>query len=146
MRKKMFYLVVLVLTSFSLLHGEERPIPPPPTAEHVAPAPESEPSKHLPQTQENTDAYEHAFIKMLATLVGLLLLVFLTFWALRKLSHGKMGGFGSQKKIKVIEKRPLSPKSILYLVEIDNTQILIAESQLEIRRLAQISPPVDTDT
>ena len=74
---------------------------------------------------------------MILTLMGLLLLVFCTLWALRKLSHGKVGSFGSQKKIKILEKRPLSPKTVLYLLELDGKQVFIAESQLEVKTLLQ---------
>ena len=93
-------------------------------------------------TKSSDPSYEHAFIKMILTLIGLLALVFFTLWALRKLSHGKVGSFGSQKKIKILEKRPLSPKTVLYLLELDGKQVFIAESQLEVKTLLQ---PVELD-
>ena len=37
--------------------------------------------------------------------------------------------------IQVLEKRMLSPKSILYLIEVEGQKVLVAESQHEIRRL-----------
>jgi flagellar biogenesis protein FliO len=42
---------------------------------------------------------------------------------------------GSGRSINILEKRALSPKSILYIVEIGNKKILIAESQVEVRAL-----------
>lgn len=74
---------------------------------------------------------------MLLTLVGLIALVFMTVWLLRKLTQGKIGAFG-KKHINVVERRPLSPKSILYIVEVGGKQILVAESQLEIKTLASL--------
>ena len=120
--------LLLVSLFFTPLFSET----PPPAPAHVE-APAAPDSSFLSKAQDSS--YEHAFIKMILTLGGLLLLVFLTLWALRKLSHGKMGGFGSQKKIKVLEKRPLSPKTVLYLLELDGKEIFIAESQLEIKSL-----------
>ncbi len=60
--------------------------------------------------------YEHALGKMLLTLFGLIVLIFLTLWVIRRLSAGR---FSQQMKdsraIKILEKRPLSAKSMLYL-------------------------------
>lgn len=81
--------------------------------------------------------YQGAFTKMLLTLGGLLALVFLTIWLLRKLTQGKIGSYG-KKQINVLERRPLSPKTVLYIVEVEGKKILVAESQLEIKRLATI--------
>lgn len=100
-----------------------------------------EPAKQTtPEVVESAPipSYESTLIKMLLTLGGLLLLVFLTIWALKKISHGKFGGFGSQKKINIIEKKPLSPKTLLYLIELEGKKILISESQVEVRSLSAI--------
>ena len=90
--------------------------------------------KHLSSKSDNT-SYEHAFLKMILTLAGLIFLIFFTLWALRRLSSGRIGGFSSQKKIKILEKRPLSPKTAIYLLELDGRQVFIAESQLEVKTL-----------
>jgi flagellar protein FliO/FliZ len=76
---------------------------------------------------------------MILTLGGLLLLVFLTLWLLRKLTQGRIGSFGTQKKIKILEKRPLSHKTMLYLLELDGKQVFISESQLEVKSLLNLS-------
>ncbi len=122
MGKKMFFICCALSIAKVLVFAEDAT----PTPEVTA----------IPDTPPS---YEHAFFKMLMTLGGLLLLVFLTIFALKKLSHGKIGGLGSQKKIKVLEKRPISPKSVLYLVEIDHKQVLIAESQFEVRKITELS-------
>jgi len=82
-------------------------------------------------------SYEGTFVKMLLTLGGLVVLVFLTMWLVKKATHGRLGGFGSQKKINILEKKPLSPKTLLYLIELEGKKILISESQLEVRALFQ---------
>jgi flagellar biogenesis protein FliO len=86
---------------------------------------------------QEAPSYEGTLLKMLTTLGGLLLLVFLTIWILKKLSNGRFGGMGPSKKIIILEKKPLSPKTLLYLVELEGKKILISESQFEVRMLPQ---------
>lgn len=91
----------------------------------------------LPSSEEMTTSYEGAFVRMLVTLAGIVFLVFATLWILRRMGKGKFR-LGLGQSINVIEKRALSPKSMLYIVEIGNKKVLIAESQLEVRSLATI--------
>ena len=88
-------------------------------------------------TPPPTPSYEATFFKMILTLAGLLCLVLVTIWALKKFSHGRFGSFGSQKNIVILERKNLSPKTLLYLVEVDGKKILLSESQLEVRMLLQ---------
>ncbi len=79
--------------------------------------------------------YETSFLKMIFSLIGLLIVFFLTMWMLKKMSQGRLGFKSQNSSIKIIEKKALSPKSILYVVEIEGKKIVIAESQLEIKPL-----------
>ena len=98
-----------------------------------------EESSHLSgDVQKATESYETAFIKTIVVLVGLLVLVILTVWMFRKISHGRLRGMNVLKSVKILEKRPLSPKSMLYLIEVGGKQVLIAESQLEVRNVATL--------
>ena len=90
------------------------------------------------EVHKATESYETAFIKTIVVLVGLLVLVILTVWMFRKISHGRIRGMNVLKSVKILEKRPLSPKSMLYLIEIGGKQVLIAESQLEVRNVATL--------
>ncbi|MCX6991502.1 MAG: flagellar biosynthetic protein FliO [Chlamydiae bacterium] len=101
-------------------------------------APEAPESLHVPMPDEiQMPTYEGAFLKMILTLVGLVALVFISVWLLKKLTQGKIGSFG-KKHINIIERKPLSPKTILYIIDVDGKQILVAESQLEIKTLATL--------
>lgn len=90
-------------------------------------------------------SYEHALGKMLLTLLGLILLIILTVWMMRRLSSGRLARGNTTQAVKILEKRPLSPKSMLYLLEVDGKRILISESQLEVRPLSEekTTAPVD---
>ncbi len=100
-----------------------------------------------PSTVEETPVpptYEHALGKMLLTLLGLLLLIILTIWMLRRLGTGKIGK-GSGQTIKILERRPISQKSILYLIEVEGKQVLISESQLEVRKITSVEAQLETE-
>jgi flagellar biogenesis protein FliO len=106
---------------------------PSPTPAPLQPTHEPSPAP-LPSSKEMTSSYENAFVRMLVTLLGLVFLVFATFWILRRLGKGKFK-MGGGCTINVIERRALSPKSMLYVIEIGNKKVLISESQLEVRAL-----------
>ena len=80
--------------------------------------------------------YGVTFFKMFATLLVLIALFILTIWCLRKLIRHKFEKGNNTQTIQIVEKRMISPKTILYLLEIEGKQILIAESQLEVRQIA----------
>lgn len=114
-----------------------------PSEEITPPAP----SINLPvdtPSEQLTHSYQAAFFKMILSMIGLVLLVFISIWLLRKLGQGKFRGLGSHKSIYILERKPLSPKSMLYLIEVEGQKILIAESQLEVRRLSTIETPTES--
>ena len=111
----------------------QSPAPSQSTPGHLESTPAPSPAP-IPSSKEMTNSYESAFVRMLVTLLGLVFLVFATFWILRRLGKGKFK-MGGGRTINVIERRALSPKSMLYVVEIGNKKVLISESQLEVRAL-----------
>lgn len=100
--------------------------------------PQTEPLEIEPQIESHTSSYESAFYKMLFVLLGIIVLVFLLFFLFRKLSNSRMNQSNQFRSIKILEKRAISPKSMLYLVEIGGQKILLAESQLEIRNVSNL--------
>lgn len=139
MLKKIF--ILLFLSTASLAYTET----PPPAASQTQPSPEKTETSSpalptqeippLPSSTEITESYEGSFLRVIVSLVGLIILVVVTFWILKRLGRGRFGKFGSDKSIHIIERRPLSPKSVLYLVEVGNKRVLLSESQLEVRSL-----------
>jgi flagellar protein FliO/FliZ len=109
----------LLLLASTLLGAEEAP-----------PLPES--------LQVATESYEGAFFKMMLSLFALIAIVFATFWVLRRLSQGKWR-VGHSSGIRIVERRPLSAKSAVYVLEVDGKRILVSESQLEVRALATLT-------
>lgn len=75
------------------------------------------------------------FIKMMLTFGALIFLLFGTYWFIKRLIRFRLEKGVGNGSIYVVEKKMISPKTILYLVEVDNKKVLLAESHLEIKRL-----------
>lgn len=86
----------------------------------------------------DTPEYKPAFFKMLLILIALIALIFLTFWIFRRLMRMRLSQANLTKNIKILEKRAISPKSLLYIIEIDGKKVLISESNLEVRKIKDI--------
>jgi flagellar biogenesis protein FliO len=90
--------------------------------------------QNLPEPQ-----FQYAFLRMILVLVAVIFLFVITLWFFRKLMRVKESQANSLKTIKILEKRALSPKSMLYLVEVEGEKVLIAESHLEIKRIHNLN-------
>ena len=134
------FLIILTFLALPLV-AEEAPQQPqmPPMEEQVPPIEKKKAT--APEVQAKTDKYESAFTKTIFILISILVLVILTIWLFKRLSNSRFSKLNYLKNIKVLEKRPLSPKSMLYLVEVGEKQILLAESQIEVRSLGTFDWP-----
>ncbi|MBI3508118.1 MAG: flagellar biosynthetic protein FliO [Chlamydiia bacterium] len=93
------------------------------------------------ETTVSPGDYGAAFAKMFLTLTALVVLMILTYWFIRRIVQQRIQKGLTTQSIQVVEKRMISPKSTLYLIEIDRkTRVLIAESQLEIKKLETLPP------
>ena len=139
----------LILCCIPLLADDKKPTDDPKTKTESVSDQKVEDSKgEMPPTevekktavdmQKTTESYETAFIKTIVVLVGLLVLILLTVWMFKKLSRGRLRSFNYHKSVKILEKRPLSPKSMLYLIEVGGKQVLISESQFEVRTITTL--------
>ena len=89
------------------------------------------------ETTETVPSYEGAFLKMAITFVAVIVGVIGTIWLMRRLMGGRLGGSQGQA-IQIIERRALSQKTMLYVIEVDGKRAVIAESQLEIKHLMDL--------
>lgn len=92
-------------------------------------------------TQVTTTDLGASFTKMLLTLLVFVILLFGTYWFLRRIIQQKLQKGAADAAIHILEKRMLSPKTMLYLVEVEGKRVLMAESQMEIKRLETYSDP-----
>lgn len=115
-------------------------------AETIVYLPNGEPVGEVPAvasleslTQLPPGDYGLAFVKMFLTLIAFIILLFGTFWFLRRLINQRLQKGVGEQAIQILEKRMLSPKTMLYLVEIENKKVLIAESHLEVKRIESLT-------
>lgn len=82
--------------------------------------------------------FETAFMKMIVIVVGILVLIFLCIWLIKRFSRNRITSMNHLRNIKILERRPLSPKTMLYLLEVGGKQVIISESHLEVRKVTSI--------
>jgi flagellar biogenesis protein FliO len=82
--------------------------------------------------------YGTALIRMLFALGICIGLLILTVWLLRRMMSARIQRGTKDQAIQLLEKRMISPKSTLYLIEIEGKRVLLAESQLEIRPIHEL--------
>jgi flagellar biogenesis protein FliO len=91
-----------------------------------------------PASKELMPFYEGpSFTRMWITIAAALVLLFSTLWLLRRFKTGHFKKFSNSSTLNILEKRALSPKTLLYIIEIDGKRLLISESQVEVRTLNQ---------
>jgi flagellar biogenesis protein FliO len=75
---------------------------------------------------------------MIGTLVLMIAAVIFLAFVVKKFMNSKMQTINNLNAIKILEKRSLSPKSHLYLIEVQGKQLLISESQMGLNSIAEI--------
>lgn len=110
--------------------SKETLISPPKEGEPVFPLNIEEPAKQ-------NDKFFTEFMNMLATLGLIIVLIFLVAWFFKRLMTSRLENLNSSSLIRVVERRALSPKTALYLLEVDTKTILVAETPGGIVRLSE---------
>lgn len=85
-----------------------------------------------------TQRYESSIFRVFLSLFGLIALVGISFWLFRRLLRARSSSTNS-KSIEILERKPLSPKTMIYLVEVEGKKVLLAESHLDVKRLVHWS-------
>ena len=78
------------------------------------------------------------FLNMLFTLGLLVTLLFGASWLMRRLTSSRVKYSNVTSQIKILEQRNLSPKTVLYLVEIGDQHVVIADSQTGIAKILEM--------
>lgn len=88
-----------------------------------------------PLPEAPMEDYGAALLRMLLALIALSLLLWVTVWFLKRVIYKRLHRNTSDDMIQVLEKRALSPKTMLYLIEVDGEKICMTESHMEIRHV-----------
>ena len=100
---------------------------PPDFSEHYAP----------PSTLEE-DHFYHEFFKMLSLLGLIIMLLLLASWFLKRMLSSRTEQINNTSLIKIVERRMLSAKSAVYVIDVMGKKVVLAESQNGITALGEL--------
>lgn len=126
MIQMLLYFMVLLGGSPLLYSVDEMPKPhdPYPLIEHPSIPEDVGPPPFL----EEADRFYGEFLKMLILLgvvIGLLLVIM---WFFKRVLNSRIDQINSGSMIKILERRSLTPKTALYVIDVEGKKFLIAES------------------
>jgi len=93
----------------------------------------------IKKPNKQDDKFYSEFINMLASLGLIIALIFIVAWFLKRLANTRLTQVNNSSSIRIIEKRIISPKTSLFLLDIEGTTVFIAESANGVTRLAEFS-------
>jgi len=89
------------------------------------------------------DTFYKEFLNMLFTL-GMILAVLLALsWVVRRMTNNRMKEANDTSAIKIIDRRSISPKTVIYLIDVNGKGIAVAESHTCVVHLGNV--PVAKD-
>lgn len=75
-----------------------------------------------------------SFTYLFFLLLVFLFLVGLIIWAFKKIQNASQS-HTQNERIKILEQKHLSPKTLLYLLKVDGKKVLVSESQIHVQSL-----------
>lgn len=108
-----------------------------------------DPSAPSEALTEMSGSFGSALTHMLVTFTAIIALLFVSFWFVRRLVQNRLQKGIGQQAIQILEKRMISPKTMLYWIQVEDKRILLAESHLEVRKvesclIKEETPPVQS--
>ncbi len=94
------------------------------------------PTPTSPMMHDN--GYSKQFKGTLIAILIIIALVFLLIWLMKRFSNNRPLHMNHRKHIKILEKRPLSPNTYIYLLQVGDKQIVIAESKFQVQKVATL--------
>lgn len=117
-------------------------------AEEITPPPETESIDDLggyisqePQTAKEFD-FKAEMLKMLFTLGALVIVLLALGWSVRRLANNRLNQANATSDIKVLERRAISPKAAVYLMEVRGHTFVVAESPHGVHKVTDIEQEV----
>lgn len=91
---------------------------------------------------EGDDRFFQEFMNMLTTLGLIVATIFVISWFLKRMVNTRIQQANTSSVIKILERRALSPKSALYLIEINSKQLLVGETPTGVATLLELPAEV----
>lgn len=82
----------------------------------------------IEEPSQDTNLFLSEFIKMTATLVLIIALIFIFAWFLKRMVNTRIEQANSTSLIQVVERRTISQKTSVYLLNVEGKGIVMAES------------------
>lgn len=143
---KIFLSFLLLLTAFTSVHAansdtndthQERSVEPNFTPPKEKEGPVFPIEELIPKPTEQDNKFFAEMLNMLATLGLIIGLILIVAWFLKRFVNTRLEQANLSSVVKVMERRSLSQKSSLYLLQVENRAILIAESPAGITKLSE---------
>lgn len=109
----------------------QQPLPQPQPQAHSNEAPPNPfPFEDIKNEQHKPgeDRFISDFMNMLASLGLIIALIFIVSWFLKRFLNTRIQQMNTTSAIKIVERRALTPKSSIYLLEVNDRTMVIAES------------------
>ena len=103
----------------------------------VSPIPDTMPQE-MPVDPQIDIHYQKTFTKTVLYILGGLGSIFVLMIVMKRITTVRYSTGNQTSHMKIIERRAISPKTVLYLVQIGDKKIVLGESQLEIKRLIEL--------
>lgn len=78
--------------------------------------------------EQESDRFLSEFMNMLTTLGIIVVIILIATWFLKKMVNSRIQQLNTTSAIKVVERRTLTPKTSLYLLDINGVGFILAES------------------
>jgi flagellar biogenesis protein FliO len=92
-----------------------------------------------------SDKFLSEFISMLATLGLIIALILIVAWFLKRMVNARQDQANETSIIKVLERRSLSPKTAIYLLDVEGKSLIIAESVNGVTHLVNYNTSEDEE-
>ena len=113
----------------------------------VAEAEETKPPIHTPFFSEEEEpkiappespTFVYLFVKMVVLLAITLGFLYFAAWLAKRIMHRRIYDVGRSGRIQIVEQRVISPKTCIWLVQVGNSQFILAEHTHNIKLLKEL--------
>lgn len=99
----------------------------------------------LPPELQNEKFYVE-FFKMLLILAVVIAALMAVMWFVRRMASVRMTQMNRSSLLQIVETRPLSPKTTLYIMDVEGKRLIFAESHEGVTFLAETQPSRDENS
>lgn len=100
----------------------------------------------LPLVDVGQDRFFDEFMHMLTTLGLIVGVIFLISWFLKKMVNTRIQQANTDSYIKILEKRVLSPRSNLYVLEVYDKHLIVGETMNTMQILGEFDVPPENSS